>query len=44
MKMTKEQEIFLIAFRTAEAIYKPASQPVKSQAEILAEMPFSLTQ
>ena len=42
--MTKEQEIFLIAFRIAEAIYKQASEPVKSQAEIFAEMPYSINQ
>lgn len=42
--MTKEQEIFLIAFRIAEAIYRKAGQPVKTQAEIIAEMPFGIIQ
>lgn len=40
--MTREQQIFLIAFRIAEAIYLKDGQPVKSQAEILAEMPYDI--
>lgn len=42
--MTPEQRIFLIAFRIAEAIYLKPGQPVKSQAEIFAEMPLELKQ
>ena len=36
--MTRE-ELFLYSFRCAEAIYRKPGQPVKSKAEILAEMP-----
>lgn len=36
--MTRK-ELFLLAFRTAEAIYRQPGQPVKSEAEIMAEFP-----
>lgn len=37
--MTNEQRIFVLAFRIAESMYIKPGQPVKSEAEILAEFP-----